>query len=70
MASNAALYATANRGKDDPPYRPGDFLPFTDGPLAPDPADRRKPAKAAPAARPAAELEAALRGAMNAKPKG
>lgn len=43
-------------------------MPLTDGPLAPDPAQRRK-AKAKPdTTRPAAELEAFLRGA--GKPKG
>lgn len=36
-------------------------MPLTDGPLAPDPAQRRKPKAKAAATRPAHELEAALR---------
>lgn len=61
------MFANANRAKDDAPWRAGDFMGLTDGPLAPDPAQRRAPAAPKTAARPAAELEQALRQAT--KPK-
>lgn len=57
------MFANANRAKDDAPWRAGDFMGLTDGPLAPDPAQRRQPKPPPGAPRPAAELEAALRGA-------
>lgn len=56
------MFANAHRGKDDKPFRAADFMALTDGPLAPDPADRRQPAAPKTATRPAAELEQALRG--------